>query len=252
MTSKSEDASGDGEGRISRRKLLQYAGEFDIESVHFLKLSKMDLFDISVLRESKNITRLDISHNRLSNIEAIGQLKSITFLNITANQITNIDCLAGSESLEELSAAGNLLSNTERIKCLMGLLSLKNLRLNDNINKLTNPICKMQNYHKSVLQLLPSLIVFDGERVNGRGSELYKMCCELDEQIESGRTFGPVAHRPLAEPWIKPGYFAIKEPPVGADESSQAFSELVKDCKRVVDQAALRLERFKRVENTNA
>lgn len=65
----------------------------------------------------------------------------------------------------------------------------------------------------------------------------------------AGRTFGPVPERSLAEPWIEPGYFAFKHPLVGDEESTREFAELVKDCKKVVDKAALRLDEFKDTSN---
>ena len=87
-------------------------------------------------------------------------------------------------NLQTLNASGNLLSSIDSLQCLSNLDSFSSLTLNDKVTDLNNPVCHSASYQSSVMTILPRLKVLDGERVTGKGSELFKLCAKLDAMLE--------------------------------------------------------------------
>ncbi|XP_076803632.1 transcription initiation factor TFIID subunit 2-like [Clavelina lepadiformis] len=236
---------------MAAESLISLSHEFDTESIQYINLGHQGIQSIESISECKNIIRLNLSFNRITFLNPLKELKTITFLNLSSNHITNLDPLSTLETLEELNVAGNMIGSCDRLRCLTGIVNLQKLRLQDRINNLTNPVCHNESYHSTTLSLLSQLLVLDGERVKGRGSELYKMCTELDKQLQSfshgqmcpcdacknseraGRTFGPVAERPSPEPWLKKDYFSFDEKEAKVDNAIKGFEKVLSDCKKL-------------------
>lgn len=53
-------------------------------------------------------------------------------------------------------------SSIQSLKCLTYLEKLKELRLIDKTNQLTNPVCLNNSYNSDVKEILPGLITLDG------------------------------------------------------------------------------------------
>ena len=77
-------------GVLTRKSILQAAGEFDAESIEFLNYDNAQLENIEALREFKNLIHLNLSFNAISLLDVLCELKSITHLNLSSNKVTNI------------------------------------------------------------------------------------------------------------------------------------------------------------------
>ncbi|XP_078483785.1 leucine-rich repeat-containing protein 61 isoform X2 [Ciona intestinalis] len=257
-STKSEDV-------LTPEMILSRSGEFEIESVEILYFDHKHIVDLGALFKCKNLSRLDVSNNQISVISAMRGLKQLAYLNISSNRITNLDPLSGMENLEELNAAGNMIGSMDRLKCLCSIASLKKLRLYDGIKKLSNLVCDNDLYHKSTLKMLPQLMMLDGERVKGHGSDLYRICQELDEQMKSlyhepfcpcnscklskstpgGRPFGPVVERPLPGPWFDSKQLTLPEVHTSSSNDIMEFQKVLRECKKADETASIMLDQFK-------
>ena len=74
---------------------------------------------------------------------------------------------------------------------MRGLDKFHELRLQDKLRSLSNPVCMNTSYKSDVLNILSSVKTLDGERVRGRGSELHTLCQKLDKSISG---LQPVKH----------------------------------------------------------
>ncbi|XP_078483788.1 leucine-rich repeat-containing protein 61 isoform X5 [Ciona intestinalis] len=237
-STKSEDV-------LTPEMILSRSGEFEIESVEILYFDHKHIVDLGALFKCKNLSRLDVSNNQISVISAMRGLKQLAYLNISSNRITNLDPLSGMENLEELNAAGNMIGSMDRLKCLCSIASLKKLRLYDGIKKLSNLVCDNDLYHKSTLKMLPQLMMLDGERVKGHGSDLYRICQELDEQMKCGRPFGPVVERPLPGPWFDSKQLTLPEVHTSSSNDIMEFQKVLRECKKADETASIMLDQFK-------
>lgn len=195
-------------GELTAAQLLSVSGEFDLESIHLLNVEDSKIEDISVVSVCTNLTRLNARRNEISILFPLRNLKLLTWLNLSANRVTNIDPLSGLDNLMDLNLAGNLIGSFDRVKCLQNISKLEKLRFCDTVEKLSNPICHNLSYEKNIMQMFPNLLVLDGTvhrkfvikftrkhiyiklflaglRIKGKGSELFRICSELDEQIKS-------------------------------------------------------------------
>lgn len=231
---------------LSRSKLLAAAGEFDLESIQFLSLPDCGINDISALEPCSNLIRLDLRNNEVSILRPIRKLKSLAFLNLSGNRITNIDALSGLESLSDLDLSGNLIGRFERLQCLQNLENLEKLRFCNTVKKLSNPICHNLSYEEQIKGMFPNLLVLDGMRLKGYGSELYKACKDLDEQIKHERTFGPVGEHPLPGAWLRPGYFSLPTHSEKEDYATTEFKETLDKCKKLNEAAKDHIEAVKK------
>ncbi|KAK2146173.1 hypothetical protein LSH36_626g00010 [Paralvinella palmiformis] len=164
--------------------LKSKSGEFDLESIHTLNLSHMELTDLGCLGECSGLERLDLSFNDITKLYALAGLMNVTDLNLSANRITSLDGLQSVDNLKSLNLSGNLIGRLETLKCLSSLEKLSYLRLRDVTQDLSNPICMNISYKEDVLSILPNLVTLDDERLTGHGKEMFKLCLELDSVIK--------------------------------------------------------------------
>ncbi|KAF6718500.1 Leucine-rich repeat-containing protein 61 [Oryzias melastigma] len=170
--------------RITAVLLKSRTGEFDLESILFLKLRGLGICDLGCIGECVNLERLDLSGNNITNLAPLASLRLLSVLNLSANRITNLEPLRNCENLQNLNVAGNNISSIENLHCLVSLRKLENFRLKDNTYNYTNPVCRNSSYRTVVLEMFPNMKVLDGERVVGRGSDLYQLCKDIDDTIK--------------------------------------------------------------------
>ncbi|NXA56965.1 LRC61 protein, partial [Nothocercus julius] len=168
-----EEAEG---GRITAQLLKASTGEFALESILLLKLRGRGIADLGCLGDCANLEWLDLSGNCISQLGPLAALKSLAVLNLSANRVCSLEPLGACESLQSLNLAGNLVSSLQQLQCLTGLRRLESLRLRDALGHLSNPVCAGGAYRSALGDMFPGLKAIDGERVSGRGSELYQLC----------------------------------------------------------------------------
>lgn len=186
---------------------------------------------------------LDLSGNMLTQLGPLASLRQLTVLNVSNNRLTGLEPLATCENLQSLNAAGNLLATPGQLQCLAGLQNLEYLRLRDSLARLSNPLCASSSYWAAVKELLPGLKVIDGERVSGRGSELYQLCRDLDSSLHPSSSPGPRAIE--AQPWVEPGYWESWPPRSSSilEEACRQFQDTLQECQDLDRQASDSLAR---------
>ncbi|XP_012641554.1 leucine-rich repeat-containing protein 61 [Microcebus murinus] len=223
---------------ITPQLLKSRTGEFDLESILLLKLRGLGLADLGCLGECLGLEWLDLSGNELTQLGPLASLHQLAVLNVSNNRLTGLEPLAACENLQSLNAAGNLLATPSQLQCLAGLQGLEHLRLRDPLARLSNPLCTSPSYWAAVRELLPGLKVIDGERVTGRGSELYQLCRELDSSLRPSSSPGPRATE--AKPWVEPGYWESWPTPSSSilEEACRQFQDTLQECRDLDRQAS--------------
>ncbi len=96
----------------------------ELKSLTSLDLGYNQLTDISALKELKSLTRLELWRNRIVDISALKELKSLTYLELSHNQLTDISALKELKSLTYLDLENNQISDISALKELKSLRSL--------------------------------------------------------------------------------------------------------------------------------
>ncbi|KAM3928829.1 leucine-rich repeat-containing protein 61 isoform 1-T2 [Leptodactylus fuscus] len=233
--------------RISPEMLKSRTGEFDLESILFLKLRSLGLQDLGCIGECLNLERLDLSNNHITHLAPLSSLKQMVALNLSYNRISSLEPLASCDNLQTLNVAGNLLCSVENLQCLKGLRRLESIRLRDPVYNLTNPLCANGSYRHAVLDMIPSVRVIDGERVTGTGSDLYHLCKDIDNSIKRFIGSGAVEVSGAIKPWVEEGYWELKPAQSSIiEETYKQFSDILQECKelsRRADDAIAQAER---------
>ncbi|KAM5255690.1 leucine-rich repeat-containing protein 61 [Ctenodactylus gundi] len=233
------EKSGEADGlRVTPQLLRSHTGEFALESILLLKLRGLGLVDLGCLGECLGLEWLDLSGNALTQLGPLASLRQLAVLNVSNNRLTGLEPLAACESLQSLNAAGNLLATPGQLQCLAGLRGLEHLRLRDPLARLSNPLCSSPSYWAVVRELLPGLKVIDGERVRGRGSELYHLCQDLDSSLRPSSSPAPRAAE--AQPWVEPGYWESWPARSSSilEEACRQFQDTLQECHDLDRQAS--------------
>lgn len=173
------------ETRISKQMLKMASREFDVESIYSVKLCDLNIVELGCIGLCSSLERLDLSRNNLSKLSLLSSLSNLSHLNLSSNRLSNLDGLHALNNLVDLNISGNLIASTDALRVCCGLEKLSELRMKDNVRNLTNPACLNNDYKNRVLSLLPKLIILDGERLTGKGSDLFKSFAEMDKTIEA-------------------------------------------------------------------
>ncbi|XP_064652027.1 leucine-rich repeat-containing protein 61-like [Lineus longissimus] len=238
MDQATNSSAGMTDGKITRQLLKMRSGEFDLESIHSMILREMGISDLGCIGECTGLERLDLSRNDISKLYNLASLSSLAHLNLSANRISSLEGLQSLDNLKTVNLAGNLLGSIDTLHCLAGLEKLEELRLKDDIHELTNPICMRVSYREDVLQMFPKLLILDGERLKGKGSELYKLCAEIDRDLaESICHAGPVKEIPMPTAWVPKGYWdrseEKKREDLAIEDAEKQLTDLIAECKRL-------------------
>ncbi|XP_023811559.1 leucine-rich repeat-containing protein 61 [Oryzias latipes] len=226
--------------KITAVLLKSRTGEFDLQSILFLKLRGLGICDLGCIGECVNLERLDLSGNNITNLASLASLRLLSVLNISANRITNLEPLHNCENLQNLNVAGNYISSVENLHCLVSLRKLESFRLKDNTYNYTNPVCRNSSYRTVVLEMFPNIKVLDGERVVGRGSELYQLCKDIDDTIKAGSyKNGQLVEHPSCKPWVEDTYWDIKRSNNAIiEEAYKQFNDVLHECRLLNNRAS--------------
>ncbi|XP_034032345.1 leucine-rich repeat-containing protein 61-like [Thalassophryne amazonica] len=226
--------------KITAVLLKSRTGEFDLESILFLKLKGLGIYDLGCIGECTNLERLDLSGNHVTNLVPLASLRLLSVLNVSANRISSLEPLRNCDSLQSLNVAGNIISSVENLHCLQFLRKLENIRLKDNTYNYTNPVCRNSSYRSIVLEMFPNIRVLDGERVVGRGSDLYQLCKDIDETIKAGLyKNGQLVEKPDCKPWVDDTYWEIKRSNNAIiDEAYKQFNDVLHECRLLNNRAS--------------
>ncbi|KAM9375473.1 leucine-rich repeat-containing protein 61 isoform 1-T1 [Pholidichthys leucotaenia] len=225
--------------KITPVLLKSRTGEFDLESILFLKLRGVGIHDLGCIGECINLERLDLSGNNVSNLAPLASLRLLAVLNLSSNRVSSLEPLRSCDSLQNLNVAGNVISSVENLHCLVSLRKLENIRLKDNTYNYTNPVCRNQSYRTAVLEMFPNIKVLDGERVVGRGSDLYQLCKDIDDTIKAGLyKNGQLIEHPDCKPWVDDSYWEIKKSSnTIIEEAYKQFNDVLHECRLLNNRA---------------
>ncbi|CAL1595889.1 unnamed protein product [Knipowitschia caucasica] len=225
--------------RISPVLLKSRTGEFDLESILFLKLRNQGIHDLGCIGECVNIEKLDLSGNNVNNLSSLASLRLLSVLNLCANRISNLDPLRNCESLQNINLCGNLINSFECLYALQSLRKLENIRLKDNTYNYSNPVCRNAAYRTHVLEMFPNIKVLDGERVVGRGSDLYQLCKDIDDTIKAGSyKNGQLVEQSDCKPWVEDHFWEIKRSNNAiVDEAYKQFNDVLHECRLLNNRA---------------
>ncbi|XP_078388390.1 leucine-rich repeat-containing protein 61 isoform X2 [Cetorhinus maximus] len=225
--------------KITAQLLKLKTGQFDLESILFLKLKNIGICNLGCIGDCVNLERLDLSGNDISNLTPLSSLKLLTVLNLSANRISNLDPLNSCENLQNLNLSGNLISSVDALRSLSELKNLETIRLKDTICNFSNPVCMNTSYRSAMLEIFPKIKVLDGERISGRGSDLYRLCKDMDASLKEMCSSGPVGELPGPKKWVEDSYWELKPMwKTQSDEAVEHFYNILKECRELNNKAA--------------
>ncbi|XP_069502010.1 leucine-rich repeat-containing protein 61 [Ambystoma mexicanum] len=233
--------------KVTSELLKSRSGEFDLESILFLKLRRLAIYDLGCIGECLNLERLDLSNNNLTHLGPLASLKQLAVLNLSANRVSSLEPLGSCDGLQSLNVAGNLLISVDSLQCLVGLRKLESLRLRDPVSNLSNPMCTTGAYRATILDVLPTVKVIDGERINGQGSDLYQLCKDIDSSLKRFLSNGPAEMNGGAKPWLEEGYWDLKPAQSTIiEEAYKQFNDVLQECKELSKRADDTIEQAER------
>ncbi|XP_068002229.1 leucine-rich repeat-containing protein 61 isoform X2 [Melanerpes formicivorus] len=235
-----EEEDEEGGVRITAQLLKASSGEFALESILLLRLRGRGIAHLGCLGDCTNLEWLDLSGNAITRLGPLAALKALAVLNLAQNRVARLEPLASCHNLQSLNLAGNRLGSLARLRCLSGLRRLESLRLRDPRTGIANPLCaSTPTYRATLAAMFPGLKSIDGERVSGRGSELYQLCRDLDSSLGRGSTAGAstAAEAPqrAAQPWVEAGFWEARTPRRSSivEEAYRQFGEALRECREL-------------------
>nr|CCA16863.1 AlNc14C26G2604 [Albugo laibachii Nc14] len=108
------------------------SGQYDLECILFLDLSKLNLCSVMGLDSCRNLTVLDLSNNLLSSLEDLFSFPYLQSLNLARNQLTTIDDLCDMPMMESLILDQNSISTVDFHELAIKLPRLQKLTFRDN------------------------------------------------------------------------------------------------------------------------
>ncbi|NXS92343.1 LRC61 protein, partial [Jacana jacana] len=223
--------------RITPQLLKASTGEFALESILLLRLPGRGIGHLGCLGDCFNLEWLDLSGNSITQLGPLASLKSLSVLNLARNRVASLEPLSSCQNLQSLNVAGNRVSSLQQLRCLAGLRRLESLRLRDPLARLANPLCLTSPAYRAALaDMLPGLKAIDGQRLSGRGSELYQLCRDLDNSLGRGGAgvTGPQQPR-VAQPWVEAGFWDPRPPRRSSimEEAYKQFGEVLQECREL-------------------
>ena len=92
--------------------------------INDLDLDSLNITDISLLKDLKNLRSLKLIDNQISDLSPLKGLKNLTSLAFSGNQVSDLSPLKGLANLNCLDLNGNQVSNLSPLKGLKNLASL--------------------------------------------------------------------------------------------------------------------------------
>ncbi|XP_055048559.2 leucine-rich repeat-containing protein 61 isoform X3 [Misgurnus anguillicaudatus] len=187
-------------------------------------------------REKDNVTECaKITNVLLKSRTGEFDLESILLLKLRNLGIYDLGCIGECLNLERLDLSGNNITNLGPLSPLRRLLVL-----NLSANRISNLVCKNSSYRTILLDIFPNIKVLDGERVVGRGSDLYQLCKDIDDTIKAGLfKNSQLPEVPECKPWVDDGFWDIKRSNNAiVDEAYKQFSDVLHECRLLNSRAA--------------
>ncbi|NXT20814.1 LRC61 protein, partial [Syrrhaptes paradoxus] len=235
-----EEEEAGGGLQITPQLLKAATGEFSLESILLLRLRGRGIAGLGCLAACANLEWLDLSGNAIARLDALAALPALAVLNLAANRVADAAPLAACHNLQVLNLAGNRLRALRQLRCLTGLRRLESLRLRDPLAGLANPLCAAPAYRSAVAGMFPGLKAIDGERLCGRGSELYQLCRDLDTSLGrgaggAGAGAGGGEHPGAAQPWVDAGFWEPRPRRRSSivEEAYRQFGEVLRECREL-------------------
>ncbi|XP_071312547.1 leucine-rich repeat-containing protein 61 isoform X1 [Agelaius tricolor] len=230
-----EEEEDEGSGvRVTPALLKATTGEFSLESILLLRLRGRGIAHLGCLADCSNLEWLDLSGNAIAGLAPLAALRALAVLNLAANRVASVEPLRGCRSLRQLNLAGNRLRSLRQLRCLQGLRHLESLRLRDPRGGLANPLCAAPAYRAALAAMLPGLKAIDGQRVAGRGSELFRLCRELDAALD-GEDAPAAAPAEPPQPWVRAGFWEARparRSPV-LEEATRQLGQALRECREL-------------------
>lgn len=87
--------------------------------------------------------------------------------------------------------------------------------------------------------MFSNIKVLDGERVVGRGSDLYQLCKDIDDTIKAGLyKNGQLVEHPDCKPWVEDNYWDIKRSNNAIiEEAYKQFNDVLHECRLLNNRA---------------
>jgi len=166
-------------GKVDAQFLKLRTGEFTVESIRVLDLSREKIHDVGALGLCISLEILNLSFNDVTRLCGLSTLVNLSHLDLAANRIADLEGIHCLDNLTYLNVAGNLITRHSAIACLAMLPRLKTVyfeqtrpvsnatsslsldRAGEN-QIYTNPICRAVSYRKDINDLLPNLQNLDG------------------------------------------------------------------------------------------
>ncbi|XP_070212621.1 leucine-rich repeat-containing protein 61-like isoform X2 [Littorina saxatilis] len=216
-------------------------------------MSVQGITDLGCLGQCTVLERLDLSKNNVTKLHKLAGLSCLQALNLSANRISSLDGLQSLENLRSLNLAGNLIGSVSCLRCLCRMEHLKDLRLRDEAHGLSNPACMPSTYVNNVISLFPNLLVLDGHRIRGQGSELFYICQNLDKTL-NGFGNGSEINVPLMDMSRLPSslWRLPEKTLVGQhNKAEEQLQDLLISCSNVSAKAAERLQELQLTSSTD-
>mmetsp|Transcript_37835 Transcript_37835/g.60747 ORF Transcript_37835/g.60747 Transcript_37835/m.60747 type:complete len:231 (-) Transcript_37835:288-980(-) len=226
---------------LTKKLIVSRSGEFCLESVFSLRLSKENIRLTSALERCVNLKTLDLSQNGLRDLlvdyKRIDSMAKLKFLDLKQNRLKNLDSLPTCERLEILHLEGNLIANVRELEILQTRApQLKQLYLENSSANLRNPLCRTKHYSELIVKMLPGLTVLNGMRLNyeyslyNLGKSIEKAFCknEEEEKGDDDSRMSPASR--------SSGVELCPELEAGLDEDVDKLESLLASCKKLVKQ----------------
>ncbi|XP_060064091.1 leucine-rich repeat-containing protein 61-like [Ylistrum balloti] len=240
-------------GKVTKALLKTRSGEFELESIHSINLRELGISDLGCIGECTGLERANLSRNDITKLTKLAGLTNLTTLNLSANRIISLEGLQTLENLQSLNLAGNLIGGVENFRCLTGLEKLEILTVND--KALSNPFCINHGYKKDISKMLPRLRTIDGERVHGRGSEVFEMCKDIEEALEMRSNNSKDTKIIKAEEWLPENFWTFsskKFDQTNLADADDQLQGLLYSCQLLSEKADTALSSLPSTQSTSS
>nr|XP_040136194.1 leucine-rich repeat and IQ domain-containing protein 1 isoform X3 [Ictidomys tridecemlineatus] len=174
---------------LNKNQLSSFHGLDGCTNIQNLELSHNKITRIGGLESLKNLQQLIVDHNQLISTKGLCETPTIIYLDCSYNHLTDVEGLENCGLLQILKLQGN---NLTELPSLENHVLLRELHLDDNSIStvegfssywlpLLQNLTISQNRH-SLLEVLPSLKILNGDTVNSHSEIHTQEHCHLESR----------------------------------------------------------------------